>query len=115
MEAAAAEADAERRTLMELETASGHLKAGDGLLATIGLLGNDPQSQLAAARSRFEDGDLAAADRQAGALVASVQGGADTGRLRVAAAGGGLLLLDGVWLWFVRPGRRRRRAASLPA
>jgi hypothetical protein len=115
MEAAAAEADAERKTLMELETASGHLKAGDGLLATIGLLGNDPQSQLAAARSRFEDGDLAAADRQAGALVASVQGAADTGRLRVAAAGGGLLLLDGVWLWFVRPGRRRRRAASLPA
>jgi hypothetical protein len=114
MQAAAAEADAERRTIRELETAAGHLGAGDSLLETIGLLGNDPHGQLAAARARFEDGDLAAADRQAAELVASVQGAADAGRLRVAAAGGGVLLVDGIWLWLVRP-RRRRPAAPLPA
>jgi hypothetical protein len=114
MPAAAAEAEAELRAMGELETAAGHLDAGDGLLEAIGLLGNDPRAQLAAARARFEDGDLATADREAADLVASVRGAADAGRVRVAAAGTGLLVLDGVWLWVTRP-RRGHPSRPLPA
>jgi hypothetical protein len=114
LDAAAAEAEGELRTLDELTAAANHLDAGSGPLVTIGLLGNDPSAQLAAARTAFEDGDLAAADRRAADLVRSVSGAADAGRLRVVVAGGGLLVLDGAWLWLVRP-RRRRMASSLAA
>ena len=109
---ASTEADAELDTMTTLSTAARHLDAGDGLLATIGLLGANPQVQLAAARDRFEAGDLAAASREAQDLARSVDGAADAGRLRVVAAGGGVLLLDGAWLVLLR---RRRRAVSAAA
>jgi hypothetical protein len=111
--AAEDEAQAEQATLGYLEDASAHLDAGSGLLVTIGMLGTDPRAQLASARSHFQDGDLYAADREAAGLVQAVRGAADAGRVRVAVAGGGLLMLDGAWLWLARP--RRRAGAAIPA
>ena len=82
------------------------------LLATVGLLGADPNAQLAAARDRFEDGDLDAANRQAADLVRMVAGAADAGRIRLAVAGGGILLLDGAWLVVLRRRRQPRPARA---
>jgi hypothetical protein len=113
LQAAADEADAEAATLAKLERASRNLDAGSGLLVSIGMLGADPRAQLADARDAFEAGDLDAADREATDLVSTVDGAADAGRIRVAVGGGGILLLDGAWLWIARS--RRRRTQSLPA
>ncbi|HEX6654957.1 MAG TPA: hypothetical protein VF153_01970, partial [Candidatus Limnocylindria bacterium] len=110
--AAATEAQAELDTISTLGAAAGHLDAGSGLLESIGMLGADPHAQLAAARVRFEDGDLSAANREANDLTRAVAGAADSGRLRVAVAGGGILLLDGAWLVMLR---RRRRHSLIAA
>jgi hypothetical protein len=110
---AAAEAGAELDAISHLERAAGHLDAGSGVLVGIGLLGTDPNAQLDSARTHFEDGDLEAAGREATDLVNAVDGAEGAGRLRVAAAGGGILLLDGLCLAAL--GRRRRRAVTVSA
>jgi hypothetical protein len=107
LDAAAAQAGAEMATIQSLEQAARHTDdERAGVLAAIGLLGTDPDAQLATARDHFEAGDLQSADREASGLVNSVQGAEDAGRIRVAVVGGGILLLDGGWLWLSRARRR---------
>ncbi len=115
--AAAAEADAERDALAALASASGWLDGEPALVESIGLLGTDPEAELAEARDAFESGDLEQAGQAAARAAAARDGADDAGRVRVLVAGGTILLLDALFLGLLfgqRQRRRNRQAASLP-
>ncbi|HEX6474408.1 MAG TPA: hypothetical protein VF114_04895 [Candidatus Limnocylindria bacterium] len=117
LQAAAAEADAERDTLAVLASASGELDAEPGLVEAIGLLGTDLNADLATARDAFESGELEQASAAAGRAVEARQGADEAGRLRVVIAGGAVLVLDalGMGLLLSRRGRRRGPPQAQPA
>jgi hypothetical protein len=109
--AAADEADAERDTLALLASASAELDDEPSLVESIGLVGADPDVDLAAARAAFESGALdQAGDAAARAADARGEAGA-TGSFRVVVAGGTILALDllAMSLLFGRRQARRRR------
>ena len=56
-------------------------------LTVIGLLGRDPDGELAAARAAFSSGDLDAADGDLAAVNGMLDGAVESGRERVAVAG----------------------------
>jgi hypothetical protein len=117
LQAAVDEARAELTTLDRISDAGDLLEVEPSTLETIGLLGEEPQEDLVAARTAFEAGDLGASD-QAAARVTTARGGAqDAGRQRVAIVGGGLLGLDALAMAGagLRRRRRRRRMEQLRA
>jgi hypothetical protein len=83
-------------------------------LTTIGLIGEDPAADLAAAESSFSQGDLDGALAAADALDATLDGASDAGSVRVAI--GGL-----VWVGLLAAGAgaivvaRRRRGSAVAA
>jgi hypothetical protein len=115
LSAAADEADAEADALAALASAS-QLDGEPGLVAAIGLLGTDPDSELAEARDAFESGDLEKAGEAATRAATARDGADDAGRVRVLVAGGTILLLDALFLGLLfgrRQRRRNRQAAPL--
>jgi hypothetical protein len=115
--AAATEADEEREALTVLAAASGELDTEPGIVEAIGLLGTDPEAELATARDAFESGELQQATTAAERVVDARQGADATGRVRVVIAGGAVLLLDalGMGLLFSRRGRRHDAPPAEPA
>ena len=87
-------------------------------LTVIGLLGRDPDGELAAARTAFSSGDLDAADTDLAAMNGMLDGAVESGRERVAVAGlagAGAIAIGGAVVFAGRRGRRtvaRRRAAA---
>ena len=117
LSAAAAEADAERDALAALASASVLLDGEPALVEAIGLLGTDPEAELAEARDAFESADLEQAGQAAARAAAARDGADDAGRVRVLVAGGTILLLDAMFLGLLfgqRQRRRNRQTASLP-
>jgi hypothetical protein len=90
-------------------------------LTVIGLLGHDPDGELAAARAAFSSGDLDAADADLGSMNGMLDGAVEAGRERVAVAGlagAGVIAVGGAAIFAGRRGRRtvaRRRAAAAAA
>jgi hypothetical protein len=90
-------------------------------LTVIGLLGHDPDGELAAARAAFSSGDLDAADADLASMNGMLDGAVEAGRERVAVAGlagAGAIAVGGVAVFAGRRGRRtmaRRRAATAAA
>ncbi|HYN62964.1 MAG TPA: hypothetical protein VES36_00050, partial [Candidatus Limnocylindrales bacterium] len=110
MAAATTEAAVEIETMEKLGDATDRLDV-PGLLASIGLLGRDLQSELTAARAAFSDGDLTAAAQAATQVVDASDDAADAGRVRVAVGGASLLLLDGIGMGILFSRRRRGQRA----
>lgn len=114
--AAHAEARIELQTLAALDQATVATAAEPSLVEWVGLLGAEPQAQLAVARQAFESGQMASAGEHATAVSAARQEAAGLGRERIAIGGGGLLLLDALAMGgLAARRRRRRRAATDPA
>ena len=107
--AASDEARAELTTLDGIASTTQLLAIQPSVLETIGLLGEQPQLDLDAARTKFETGDLTAADQAAARAGSTRTGAVDQGRLRVVVAGGGLLGLDVLAMLAVGLRRRSRR------
>jgi hypothetical protein len=90
-------------------------------LTVIGLLGHDPDGELAAARAAFSSGDLDAADTDLASMNGMLDSAVETGRERVAVAGlagAGAIAVGGAAVFAGRRGRRtmaRRRAAAAAA
>ena len=90
-------------------------------LTVIGLLGRDPDGELAAARAAFSSGDLDAAGTDLAAVNGMLGGAVESGRERVAVAGlagAGAIAIGGAAVFAGRRGRRtvaRRRAAAVSA
>jgi hypothetical protein len=112
--AAAGEADAERDALVVLATASVQLDGKPGLVEAIGLLGTDPEADLAVARDAFESGELDQASAAAGRAADARNGAADAGRLRVVVTGATILLLDALVLGLLFSRQRRRHVQPIP-
>ena len=108
--AASAEARAELRAIGVIrDAAAARPAAGDPIVA-LGLVGSDPDAEMAAASGAFASGDLSAAATQAEAAQAAWQGARDAGLRRAFALGGIiLLLLAMVALLVVRLRSRRTR------
>jgi len=101
-------ADEQIATLDALVVAQDALARERDLFATIGLVGTEPESGLAAGAAAFESDDLANAAAAAADVQAIVEGAPEVGQARIlgaAAAAGGAFLL-GVGAVFVA--RRRR-------
>lgn len=108
-------ADEEAGTLDRLEEATRAVGAPRDAFAELGLAGDpDPQLALDAARSAFEDDQMAVSGGDAGAAIGAVAAAPERGRQRAAAGGAGIVLLaiGGVSLVLVR---RRRRHGPAPA
>jgi hypothetical protein len=112
MDAAASEAGAEIAAMRQLSDAADWLDVS-GMLASIGLLGRDLDAEVSGARASFSRGDLAAATRAASRVVDASSHAADVGRVRVAAGGGGILLLDGIGMGILFNRRRRRQRLAV--
>jgi hypothetical protein len=110
--AAHAEARIELQTLAALDQATVATAAEPSLVEWVGLLGAEPQAQLAVARQAFESGQVASAGEHATAVSAARQEAAGLGRERIAFGGGGLLLLDALAMGGLAARRRRRRRAT---
>ena len=113
LKAAGAEADLEIEALTGIASARGVLDKEESFLESIGLLGSDPQAELATARDEFEADKLNEA--AASALHASETrlGAEAAGQTRALVGGGGVILLTGVTVVGVRlRGGRRRRATA---
>jgi hypothetical protein len=110
--AAHAEARIELQTLAALDQATVATAAEPSLVEWVGLLGAEPQAQLAVARQAFESGQMASAGEHATAVSAARQEAAGLGRERIAFGGGGLLLLDALAMGGLAARRRRRRRAT---
>jgi hypothetical protein len=108
---AAADKDAaEQLTALDaIGSATTTLASDPSPVEWVGLLFADPTTQLAAARTAFEDGQATEATAQADAARAEREGAADAGRLRVAVTGGSLLVIDGLAMGALAVRRRRRR------
>jgi hypothetical protein len=111
--AALSEAESELAVLNELASARLAGSEGDGVARALGLIGTDPEANLAAARVAFASGDLAKAVTLAAAARASWESASTSGQVRV--VGGlcvlvGLLMLLVVFVW-----TRGERSENQPA
>jgi hypothetical protein len=104
-------------TLGVLDDAAAVVSAERGFFTEIGLRDQDPEGDLAAARSAFEADDMDEAVDLAGAAVATVVGAEDVGRSRFWTAiirSAALLLLALTILTWLIVRRRRRKRSSAP-
>lgn len=108
MNTADSEARAELTSLDGIGQATRALAPRPTALEWVGLLGVEPATALAAARTAFESGDLGDADAAAGRARSVRIGSVQAGRQRVIVVGGGILGLDG--LAMAGLGLRRRRS-----
>jgi len=119
--AAATEAGRELSVLSELAAARQAQANNVGAARAVGLLGTDPDADLAAARKAFAEGDNDRAASLADSARSAWAGAAGAGQIRIlgtAAGAAGLLLLLALYIW-TRPGRRpeedRESKADSPA
>jgi hypothetical protein len=115
IDAASDELEQQAAALDALLAATDRLDGERVLLQEIGLLAEPaPEVGLDAARAAFEAGDEGEATRQAEAAAALLASAGGQGRLRVAAVGGGVLLLDAVAMAGLAILRGRRRHHGVP-
>lgn len=106
--AASAEADAELRTIGVIrDAAAARPAAGDAVVA-LGLVGSDPDADMAAARAAFAAGDLSTAVTRAELAQAAWGGANDAGIRRGLSLGAALLLVLAMATLLVRNARARR-------
>ncbi len=118
--AAASEADSELIALDAINAAAAAGAAPRDAVQQVGLLGSEPDAELAAARAWFQDGNAAAAGIHAATAEAAWRSAADRGTQRLAsaaliAAGLVVLLMILATFWRARrhaPGRRGVAAAG---
>ncbi|HEY0444021.1 MAG TPA: hypothetical protein VGC90_07360, partial [Candidatus Limnocylindrales bacterium] len=110
--AANAEADAESSAIQTLVAARGARPASSGPLEQIGLIGETPDADLAAARTAFQAGDLPAAASRAEEARAAWVGAGEVGRNRILVAIGLTLLVLLALAAMTSIWRARRRAAA---
>ena len=79
-------------------------------LTSLGLDGEDPEGELAAARAAWQAGDLAAATADADSVIATIADAPGNGRTKVLVVGG-IAGGTAVLLWVVVAINRRRRTA----
>lgn len=108
-DAANKDASDELTALDAISSATTTLASNPSPVEWVGLLFADPNGQLAAARTAFEDGQATDATAQADTARVEREGAADAGRLRVAVTGGSLLVIDGLAMGALAMRRRRRR------
>jgi len=109
-DAATTEAEAELDTIDHLAAADSALAEEPGLVETIGLVGANPEADLATAEAAYESGDLETATTSADTALATREQANDAGILRLGVAGGAVLLIVIGGGSFVVLGRRRRPA-----
>ncbi len=115
LKAAKAEADLQIEALADISAAADRLAEKETLLETVGLLGADPDADLASARDAFEADELHDASRDAERALSERTGAAETGQTRVLVAGGGVLVLGGATIvGFRLRGRRRTVKSAAP-
>ncbi|HTI30264.1 MAG TPA: hypothetical protein VL687_07905 [Methylomirabilota bacterium] len=102
MKAAHAEADLQLEALADIAAATGRLAEKETLLESIGLLGEDPDAELASARDLYEADRLHDASRDADQALAQRTGAAEAGQTRVLVAGAGVIVIGGVTFLTVR-------------
>jgi hypothetical protein len=116
LKAAGAEADLEVDALAEIASASERLDKEESFLESIGLLGSDPEADLAAARDQFEEDKLNEAAASAQRASETRLGAESAGQTRALVGGGGVVLLTGVTFVGVRlRGHRRARPSTIAA
>jgi hypothetical protein len=110
------EATAEDYLAAAEQVAAAHreAEAGHGLLGTIGLWGDEYETELARADGAYERGDAAGATAAAAAVIAAVDGASGVGLRRALLVVGAFVALLALVLvlWWWRRRRRRRRAAA---
>jgi hypothetical protein len=111
LKAAQAEADLQIEALADIAAATDRLAEKETILETIGLLGEDPDAQLASARDLYEGDELNEASRDAEQALADRTGAAEAGQTRVLVAGAGVVVLGGATFLTVR---FRRSQAGRP-
>jgi hypothetical protein len=115
LKAAKAEADLEMAVLGDIRATTARLGEKETLLESIGLLGADPASDLAAARTGFEADQLDVAAGDADRALAARTGAAEAGQTRVVLTGSGVVVVSGFTFLGVRLRRRRRDRRPLGA
>ncbi len=105
---AAAEAVTEQAVIDRFDDVVGGQPVDPGLVARIGLIGEDPQAEIVAARAAFAEGDLDATVNHADAARAVWAGADEIGRGRVV-SGATLAFALSVLTWLAIVRRRRRR------
>jgi hypothetical protein len=112
--AALAELRAEEAAIREVSGTEAIGQRPRDVLETLGLVGEAPAVDLAAAREEFEAGDLATAVDRAQAARATWLGAAEVGRQRVLAALLGVALVGGTAAFVLFTVLRRRRHGAVP-
>ena len=100
--AALAEAQQELAAIDELSAARQAKADNQGAAKAVGLLGTDPDADLAAARRAFAAGDIVRTESLARAARSAWAGAAGVGQVRIlgaAASVAGVLLLIAVYIW----------------
>jgi hypothetical protein len=98
-----------------LDAAADEVTGERGLLASIGLMGEDPAATLTAASAAFSAGDMDRATADAAKVAAVLDRAVGTGRTRVVVGAGVGIGVGALGLGSVVVLRRRRRAAPEPA
>lgn len=111
LDAALALADATTTSLDSVIAAADAAEAPRDWLTSLGLDGEDPEGDVAAARAAWQAGDLEAATAEAAAAVAALAAAPGNGRTKVLVVGGGGVGAV-VLLWAVVLVRRRRQAPT---
>jgi hypothetical protein len=115
LRAADAEARSELAALDALELAEAAHVAEPTLLGSIGLIGEDPETDLLVAEAAFESGDAVAAVEAADRARASWEGAEGVGIRRAISGAGVVLLLSTITALLAFRIRSRRRAARAAA
>lgn len=115
----AADEQALRQALGAITSADAADSAPRDWLVELGLVGQDPGADLAAARAAWAAGDTATAAAKAASVTAAFAVAADAGRLRLVAIAAGilavlLLVILAIAVVRRRAGRRRRPPAGPP-
>lgn len=115
----AADEQALRQALDAITSADAADSAPRDWLVDLGLLGQDPAADLAAARSAWASGDTATAAARAASVTAAIAVAADAGRLRLVAIAAGVLAVVVLVILAVavmrrRSARRRRHPPASP-
>jgi hypothetical protein len=112
--AALAEAEQELAALDSLSAARRAQANSEGAARAVGLLGIDPEADLASARKVFAAGDIATAHSLAESARSAWAGATGVGQVRIlgtAAGTAGVLLLIALFIW-TRSGRRKENKRS---
>jgi hypothetical protein len=112
---AAAEADVERDAVTSVAQAEATRAADDDVLSRIGMLGEQPETDLAAARSAVADGNLDQAQASADDAYRAWTGAWQEGRRRALVAAAFLATVVVIGSAIGARARRARRAGRLAA